>query len=390
MNMIPGENTVVPTQLLIIHITSSIPVNASVFCLYESKKVKNNTDMVFHNQPTNNDQTISYRLEDNKNTFTIDLKHLNQSVKTVVFTVTCNNNETISILKGLSIQVYTKHKILLNGTVETYSRQESALILGELYLRNNTWKFRFIAQGFNGGLKPLAEYFGVNLKNTLTSSSALLTASSESIQQSHNLNKVSLTKETPIISLTKKNSFKDIRINLNWHRNNKNYYSSNFLSSIFNIKNQGIDLDLGAFVELQNREKYVIQALGNTFGNFHQSPFVALQGDDRTGDTSDGEWIHINGLEWKNIKQILIYAFIYEGIPCWEKTDGVVTILIPDQRPIETKLTEGNDNLSMCAIGRLVNNHNTIKIERINQFFQGHKDMDNAFGWGFQWSAGSK
>ena len=103
-----------------------------------------------------------------------------------------------------------------------------------------------------------------------------------------------------------------------------------------------------------------------------------------------GEWIYINGREWKNIKQILIYAFIYEGVPSWDKTDGVVTIHVPDQPPIETRLTEGNNGRGMCAIARLVNEQGAIKVERINQFFKGHKDMDNAFGWGFRWTAGSK
>jgi tellurite resistance protein TerA len=49
--------------------------------------------------------------------------------------------------------------------VELTGRQEAALILGEFYRRNAEWKFRFIAQGFNGGLKPLAEHFGVNVSD---------------------------------------------------------------------------------------------------------------------------------------------------------------------------------------------------------------------------------
>ncbi|MCE1658644.1 hypothetical protein LWT83_23790, partial [Enterobacter hormaechei] len=30
------------------------------------------------------------------------------------------------------------------------------------------------------------------------------------------------------------------------------------------------------------------------------------------------------------------------------------------------------------------------KVERINQYFKGHKEMDRAFGWGFSWTSGSK
>ena len=127
----------------------------------------------------------------------------------------------------------------------------------------------------------------------------------------------------------------------------------------------------GAFVELQDGYKSVIQALGNAFGDYRDEPYVQLKGDDRTGDVSDGEWLHINGREWKHIREVLIYAFIYEGVPSWDKTDGVVTIHVPDQPPIETRLTEGENRRTLCAIARLVNENGAIKVERINQYFKG-------------------
>jgi len=115
-----------------------------------------------------------------------------------------------------------------------------------------------------------------------------------------------------------------------------------------------------------------------------------LQGDDRTGAVSDGEWIHINGAEWKNVREVLVFAFIFEGVPSWENTDGIVTMHVPGQPPIETLLTEGNNRQTMCAIARLVNESGAIRVERINRYFGGHQDMDQAFGWGFRWKSGSK
>ncbi|MDR8350488.1 tellurium resistance system protein TerA, partial [Acinetobacter baumannii] len=124
----------------------------------------------------------------------------------------------------------------------------------------------------------------------------------------------------------------EIRINLNWHRGSG---SGGLLGGMFG-SNKAIDLDLGAFVELADGYKSVVQALGNAFGNYHSEPYVQLQGDDRTGEALDGEWLHINGREWKEIRQVLIYAFIYQGVPSWDKTDGVVTLHVPEQPPIET------------------------------------------------------
>ena len=117
---------------------------------------------------------------------------------------------------------------------------------------------------------------------------------------------------------------------------------------------------------------------------------MELKGDDRTGAASDGEWIHINGSEWKQIKEVLIFTFIYEGVPSWENTDGIVTLQVPGQPPVETALTEGNNRQNMCAIARLINDNGAIRVERINRYFSGHQELDQAFGWGFNWRAGSK
>lgn len=390
MNMTPGGNAPVPLQTLTIRVLSGASVDASAFRLFENGKVQGDADMVFYGQPQNNDGTISLNNQGNNTAFTVDLSRLNPAVQKVAFTVTCDGAQTVAGLQRLSIQVESAGEVLLSGNVEIGGRQEAALILGELYRRNAEWKFRFIAQGFNGGLKPLAEHYGVEVAETPSPSPAPVAAPpaapAPAPASKINLSKVTLTKEKPAISLTKRDNFGEIRINLNWHRAPA---SSGGLKAFFG-GNKGVDLDIGAFVELNDGSKGVIQALGNTFGAFHDKPYVHLKGDDRTGSVSDGEWIHINGREWQHIREVLIYAFIYEGVPSWDKTDGVVTLHIPDQPPIETRLTEGQDRRNMCAIARLVNENGNIKVERINQFFKGHSDMDEAFGWGFRWKAGSK
>jgi tellurite resistance protein TerA len=386
MNLTPGGNAPVPSEELRVRILSGGAVDASAFRLFANGKVQGDADMVFYGQPRNDDATISMVSEGHNTTFTVSLNRLKADVQKVAFTVTCDGGQVVSGLRNLSIQVEKGNEVLIAGTVELIGRQEAALILGELYRRNNDWKFRFVAQGFNGGLKPLAEHFGVDIADTSAPASAPPVATPPPVPAATkiSLSKVSLTKEKPAISLAKRDNFGEIRINLNWNRTN----SSSGLRGMFGSK--GVDLDLGAFVELQDGYKSVIQALGNAFGNYQDEPYVQLQGDDRTGAVSEGEWLHINGREWKNIRQILIYAFIYEGAASWDKTDGVVTLHVPEQPPIETRLTEGENKRTLCAIARLVNENGSIKVERINQYFKGQSEMDRAFGWGFRWSAGSK
>ncbi|OSN10237.1 tellurium resistance protein TerA [Lonsdalea iberica] len=382
MTMTPGGNAPVPSQILTVRVLSGVPVDASSFRLYASGKVQGDPDMVFYGQPVNDDGTVKLTGAGTDTAFTVDISRLRSEVQKLAFTATCDDGMTLSALKHLSIQVELNGNVLLTGNVDVSGRQEAALILGEIYRRQAEWKFRFIAQGFNGGLKPLAENFGVDIADAPAPASTPAPAPAKV-----SLSKVSLTKEKPSISLAKQDDFGEIKINLNWNQGNGT--SGGMFGGMFS-KSKGVDLDLGAFVELQDGSKGVVQSLGNTFGRLNSEPFVELQGDDRTGQVTEGEWLHVNGREWKKIRQVLIYAFIYEGVASWDKTDGVVTLHIPEQPPIETRLTEGTNRHNMCAIARLVNENGTIKVERINQFFRGHKDMDTAMGWGFRWSAGSK
>ncbi|MCC8367713.1 TerD family protein [Xenorhabdus sp. PB61.4] len=384
MNLTPGGNAPVSNQMLTIRVLSGSAVDVSAFRLYADGKVQGDPDMVFYGQPDNDDNTIRLSGGNTNTAFSVNLPALRQDVQKVAFTATCDGSQTISSLHSLSIQVELNGSVILQGQVEVQGRTEAALILGELYRRNGEWKFRFIAQGFNGGLKPLAEHFGVDIVDDAPASPPTPAPEPKSV----NLSKVSLTKEKPAISLSKRDNFGEIRVNLNWNQGAAPA-SRGMFQNLFNTS-KGVDLDLGAFVRLRDGTRDVIQALGNGFGAYHSEPYVQLQGDDRTGSVTDGEWLHINGLEWKNIREVLIYAFIYEGVPSWNNTDGIVTIYVNGQPPIETRLTEGHNRKNMCAIARLVNDNGDIQVERINQYFSGHKEMDQAFGWGFRWTSGSK
>ena len=61
-----------------------------------------------------------------------------------------------------------------------------------------------------------------------------------------------------------------------------------------------------------------------------------------------------------------------------------------NERPIETRLTEGKSGKGMCAIARFVNKSDQFQVERLDQYFSGHQALDKAFGWGFRWKSGNK
>lgn len=204
-----------------------------------------------------------------------------------------------------------------------------------------------------------------------------------------NLNKIELTKKGQTINLQKKSgSLGEIVVNLNW--NQQQQKSGGFFSSLLG-KNKGIDLDLGCLYELTNGEKGCVQALGNSFGSLNGAPFIQLDGDDRTGAASGGENLRINGNEIAQIKRLVVYTFIYEGVANWSQADGVVTLTYPGGQDIEVRLDETRSGLTMCAIAMIENvNNETFKVERLVEYFNGHRELDKAYGWGMQWRSGSK
>ncbi len=188
------------------------------------------------------------------------------------------------------------------------------------------------------------------------------------------------------VSLKKKTSggLGEILVNLNWNAGKKGFLSSLLGSS-------GIDLDLGCLYELKDGRKGAVQALGNAFGSLQYPPFISLDGDDRTGAAAAGENLRINGDKVADIRRILVYTFIYEGIANWKQADAVVTIKYPGAEDIVVRMDEFNSNDIMCGLVLFENRDDeTFSVEKIVRFFSGHPDLDRAFGWGMNWKPGHK
>ncbi|UYP20951.1 Tellurium resistance [Rhodococcus sp. Z13] len=203
-----------------------------------------------------------------------------------------------------------------------------------------------------------------------------------------NLSKITLDQNTHSVSLVKAGEKQGImRVNLNWSSQSS---PKGFLGRLMGSSN-GIDLDLGCLYELSNGRKGVIQALGEAFGNQHRAPYIALDGDDRTGAIESGENLFINLTNPENFKRVLIFAYIYEGVPNWAAADGVVTLYRTTGPEIEVRLDSGDNRAPMCAIALLENMGGEIQVRREVRYIRGdQEDLDRAYNWGLRWTPGSK
>jgi len=263
---------------------------------------------------------------------------------------------------------------------------ETALTLVKLYRRDGAWKVRAVGQGFAGGLAPLARQYGVDVAD------APPPPPPPPPTKPVSLTKITLEKRGQSVSLDKRadQGFGEILVTLNWNQRPPRPSGGGLLNRLLGGANKGIDLDLGCLWELEGGDKGVVQALGKMWGDYHGAPFIRHGGDDRTGASAEGEILRVNGDRLGRIKRILIFAFIYEGVPNWAAADGVVTMKIPGRHDIEVRLDNPASGQGMCAIAQIENEDGRLKVTKEERYFSGHSDMDRAYRWGMRWVSGSK
>lgn len=212
---------------------------------------------------------------------------------------------------------------------------------------------------------------------------------------------VSLTKRGQSVSLRKDTGGQPYRFNLNWNPRPAGAPApaqggGGFMKKLrgaANVAPSGgqIDLDLACLFELKDGRKGVVQALGNTFGSLTSPPYVQLDQDDRSGQAVGGENLLISSQHQSEIARLVVFAFIYEGVANWSQADAVATIHQPGGEPITIALDEHRDGVVMCAIAHLDNGTGAMELSReVIYFAQGHRELDAHYGWGMNWTAGSK
>ncbi|MBK8536412.1 MAG: TerD family protein [Candidatus Competibacteraceae bacterium] len=409
MDLQPGQNIAItrhsppPTAVEITlawePVTTPLAIDSSAFALSAQGKVRGDGDFIFYNQLALAGGGLQ-RASDGRS-FTITFAQLPASIERIVIALTIDQGQRRGQSFGQLSQVRAEIRdagskaTLAVFPLPTRMMAETALIVGELYRRNDEWKFRAVGQGFVGGLGPLARQYGVDVADDPDVAEAAPpphpTASPPastpppSPPKPIRLEKITLDKKTPSISLEKKaQGFGEIVVNLNW---NQGSGGKGFFGRLTSRK---VDLDLGCLFKLSDGRPGAVQALGGNFGSLQQLPYIQLMGDDRSGASAAGEFLHINGQQWGQLDRVLVFAMIYEGAPNWAETDAVVTITIPGQPTLELRVDSHRNDQRMCALAMLENQSGNIKVTKLVEYFADHRVLDQAYGFGLRWVAGSK
>jgi stress response protein SCP2 len=165
MNLQSGQNISIASDLLMLTVKvepedGPIEVDFCAFMLTASGKVLADDGMIFYGQPTSVENSVL--LDINGFSIKINLRTVPANITRIAI--------SLSIHEGLErAQVFGDlRRLELSSTVlyfepDLTGMQQTALILGEVYLRNEQWKFRAVGQGFSGGLATLARSFGVDI-----------------------------------------------------------------------------------------------------------------------------------------------------------------------------------------------------------------------------------
>ncbi|MBB4717094.1 tellurite resistance protein TerA [Streptomyces luteogriseus] len=390
--------------------------------LLVSGKVRSDADFVFYNQPAHSSGAVRHegkrdaggRVTD---TLLVDLARVEPEIETLVLAASSEGGAF-----GQVPDLYIEVQDAAQGTpVARFDNPgattETAFVLGEFYRRQGAWKFRAVGQGYSSGLEGLATDYGITVDEPQQAAPAPVVAPAPPAAPPAaaytpppmprsapppppaapvRLTKVTLTKASPSVSLTKQGGTSGaLHVNLNWEvRKQFSGWSSKFGRPT--AMHSDLDLDLCALYELNDGSKGVVQALGNSFGALHQPPYIHLDGDDRTGAVSTGENLTVN-LDHKNaFRRILVFVTIYEGARSFADLHASVTLRPQHGAPIDFSLDECTVPSLVCALALITNTGDDLIVQREARYLvpdrgvSPQRTVDHAYGWGMNWTPGRK
>ncbi|AXG82280.1 TerD family protein [Streptomyces paludis] len=425
MSMLKGANLPVTAPAVQVELGwrsgPGVPdVDASALLLV-SGKVRSDADFVFYNQPAHASGAVRHDGKrpggtDLTDTVTVDLTRVEADVERIVLAASADGG-SFGQVPGLRVRVLDAAG---GAEIARYDSSdatvETAYVLGELYRRQGSWKFRAVGQGYDSGLAGLATDFGISVDEPAAPAAPVAQpapaapaapaapvarpvppqAPPAPAPAPVRLSKVTLTKEAPSVSLTKQGGTSGaMRVNLSWQSRKQFKGWGAKLGRSFATHND-LDLDLCALYELTDGRKGVVQALGNAFGAVDRAPYIHLDGDDRTGGSDSGENLTINLDHKDRLRRVVIFVTIYEGASSFADLDATVTLQPQHGAAIDFSLGECTVPSTVCALALITNTGSDLVVQREARFLvpergvSPQRTIDYAYGWGMNWTPGRK
>ncbi|MDT0482073.1 MULTISPECIES: CAP domain-containing protein [Streptomyces] len=154
--LVPGGNLPLPEGAVTVRVAG--PFDVSALVTDDHGKVGGDADFVFYNQPSAPGARLS------GDTLTIDPRRLRAGASRLTVVVSPADPGTpLGRLPAPVLQVTGAGGRPLARFAPARPRQETVLLLAEIYRRGDGWKLRALGQGYADGLAGLARDFGVDV-----------------------------------------------------------------------------------------------------------------------------------------------------------------------------------------------------------------------------------
>lgn len=452
MPMPKGSNVAVPATSVRLELgwrtgPGTPDVDASALLLTAAGKVRDDADLVFYNQPAHASGAVRHEGKRSvgdtaADSLSVDLARLEPAVERVVLAASADGG-AFGQVAGLHIRVLDAGS---GAELARFDSQdataETAFVLGELYRRQGAWKFRAVGQGYATGLAGLATDFGISVEEEPPAPAAApappaavppAAPTAPPAQQYGayppppappaqpygpppvpapappvSLSKVTLTKEAPAVSLTKQGGTSGaMRVNLNWQQAGKpaarlgkklgrKTMEALGARGALLPRSGDLDLDLCALYELTDGSAGVVHPIGGNFGTLHAPPYIQLDQDDRTGAVASGENLTVNLDHQDRIKRILVFVTVYAGATSFAGLHATVTLQPQYGAPVDFSLDECTVPSNVCALALITNTGSELVVQREARYLvpapgvSPQRTVDEAYGWGLNWSPASK
>ncbi|WP_445526296.1 TerD family protein [Streptomyces cyslabdanicus] len=144
--------------------------DVSVLLLDANGKVRSDTDFYFYNNPVAADGSVQLlgktpTADGNEDRISFDLTAVPADVDRIVVAASRYNGARFGELEDVRLSLADgAGEDLLRFAIDDVDSM-SAIIFGELYRREEEWKFRAVGQGYDTGLAGLATDFGVDIED---------------------------------------------------------------------------------------------------------------------------------------------------------------------------------------------------------------------------------
>ncbi|GGD63292.1 vWA domain-containing protein [Paenibacillus nasutitermitis] len=158
-------------------------LDVSCFMVNTGGKVPSDDYFIFYNQSSDPGQIVRFQPVDARSVaFTIQLNSLYASdLDKCVFAATLDGPGTFAEVQGCTITAKSAGGEIVYAIIE--GKEETSMVLAELYRHQSWLKLRAVGRGFNGGLKPLAESHGVTVEESASAEPGLQEASHPKAEQ---------------------------------------------------------------------------------------------------------------------------------------------------------------------------------------------------------------